>query len=492
MRYQLRLKKIQDMFFSTAVVSPKEVDDELRRRDEKAKIAYIAFTPANFRESIKPTEEEMKTYFDSHRSSYSIPEKHSFQVLVADQDRVEAAMKLSDADLRAAYAANMDNFRMGERVHVRHILIKTTDKSDAEKKQLLAKAQNLDKQLKSGADFAELAKKNSDDTSSAEKGGDLGELVKDQTLPELDKAMFALKPGEVSDVVTTSIGYDIVQVLEKLPAQVKPFEVVKAGLAADLKKQRVADTMQSDIDQARASLAKSPGAAAEIAKQLDLQLVTVTDGKPGEVIPTLGISPEIDSAVASLQKNQVSQVLTLPANRMAVVVLTGITPARPAAFEEVKGQVEDAVMTAKSSAAADAAAKQAADKLKSGEDIEKVAKEFKTKVTESAEVGPSDSVEGLGPAHYVEDAFKSPVGTILGPLTLPDQRYLIAKVTERKSADPVQMAAERPVMIQQLKSQKAKAAYELFMDSILSKLEAEGKVKVHQDAIKRLSLSFNK
>ena len=142
--------------------------------------------------------------------------------------------------------------------------------------------------------------------------------------------------------------------------------------------------------------------------------------------------------------------------------------------------------------AANEAAKQSVEKLKAGEDMQKLAKSLKLAVVESAEVGPSDSVEGLGPAHYVDDAFKSPVGAILGPLYLPDQRYVVYKVIDRQSADPVRMAAERPIMIQQMKQQKAKAEYDLFLDSILTKLEAEGKVKVNQDAMKRLSLSFRK
>ena len=94
---------------------------------------------------------------------------------------------------------------MPERVKARHILIKTQGKSDAEKKAALAKAQDLLKQLKAGADFSELAKKIPTIPSNAPKGGDLGWFVRGQMVPEFDKAAFALKPGELSGIVTTAV-----------------------------------------------------------------------------------------------------------------------------------------------------------------------------------------------------------------------------------------------------------------------------------------------
>src|SRR5262249_680213 len=153
-------------------------------------------------------------------------------------------IQVSDQQLRAAYSASMDNFRVPERVHARHILIKTVDKNDAEKKQLLAKAQDVLKQIKAGGDFGELAKKYSDDTGNAAKGGYRDWFVKGQMVPEFEKVAFSLKPKEVSDIVTTTYGYHIVQVLEHEQAHVKPFDEVKTALADELKKQGLSEKMQ--------------------------------------------------------------------------------------------------------------------------------------------------------------------------------------------------------------------------------------------------------
>ena len=363
---QVILNKVQGIEYSLTVVSPKEVDEELARKYERTKIRYIAFPAAKFRDQAKVTPEEIKAYFDTHRMQYSVPDKRSFQVLVIDQEKVAQSIQISDAQLRAAYSASMDNFRVPERVHARHILIKTVDKSDAEKKQLLAKAQDVLKQLKGGADFAELAKKYSDDTGTAPKGGDFDWFVKGQMVPEFEKAAFSMKPKEISGIVTTTYGYHIIQVLEHEQAHVKPFDEVKAQLADELKKQGLNEKVQALGDQVRAALEKSPGSAAEIAKQFNVDLVTVPKAAAGEAIPTLGVSPEIDGALNGMKPKDVSQVLVLPANRLAVVVLNDKFPSHPSELAEVESRVRDRLIDEKAQQIAVDKSKEAAERLKKG------------------------------------------------------------------------------------------------------------------------------
>jgi peptidyl-prolyl cis-trans isomerase D len=218
MRRSLLLKKVQNLAYSTVVITPREVDHAILQKHQTAKIEYIAFPPAKFRGAVMPTNEELRKIYDANKGAYTLPEKDSFQVLVADQGRIEQSITIPEAQLRATYASSMDSFRFPERAKVRHILLLTQGKSDADKKAALAKAQDLLKQAKGGADFAELAKKNSQDPGSAQNGGDLGFIVRGQTVPEFEKFVFAAKPKDISDVVTTEYGYHIIQVLEKDPA----------------------------------------------------------------------------------------------------------------------------------------------------------------------------------------------------------------------------------------------------------------------------------
>lgn len=492
---QLLATKLQNVVYESIVVTPQEVEAEFNKKYEKAKIQYISFPTTKFADQAKPTDEEIHKYFDSRRTFYTDPEKLAFQVVVVDQEKVEATITIPDAQLRAAYSASMDNFRMPEKLHLRHILLKTEGKSDADKKTLKAKADDLLKQLKNGADFAELAKKNSEDTASAEKGGDLDWIVKGQIgYPEFESAVFALKPKEITNVITTQLGYEIAQLVERQPAKVKPFEEVKDGLAADLKKQTITDKVQMMGDQIHDALVKAPNSAADVAMKFGATLVTQPKGERGQAIPTLGNSPEIDGALANMKPNEVSQVLTLPANRLAVVVLNSRTPARAADFSEVQDKVREDYIRDKTKDIAEAKAKEAADRLKKGEDIVAVAKSMKLDAVTTNYFGRSDAVDGLGQAVYVEAAFTKPAGTILGPSEIPPGSHtqVVSRVDGRLQADPAALAAEKAQLTQQLKSKKANEAASLLADSILTKLTSEGKVKSHAEAIQRAIATYSR
>lgn len=248
--------------------------------------------------------------------------------------------------------------------------------------------------------------------------------------------------------------------------------------------------MQSTADQAHAALEKSPGSAAQIAAQFGVDVVTVTNAAPGEAIPTLGVSPEIDGALNGLQKNGVSPVLVLPANRMAVVVVNDKVASHPADYAEVQNQVRDAVLDAKTITLTQEKAKEAADKIKAGADLKTVAKSMKLDATESAEFGRNDSVEGLGHAALVPDAFSKPAGTVIGPVPVQG-RTVVYKILERKEADLAGHQAERGAIMTDLKRRKATADFALFEDAVVNKLQAEGKVTINHDAIKRLITSLH-
>jgi peptidyl-prolyl cis-trans isomerase D len=300
-----------------------------------------------------------------------------------------------------------------------------------------------------------------------------------------------LKPGELSGIVTTEYGYHIVKVNEKENARVKPFDEVKGDLAAELKKQRITEQMQKTADGVHDGLAKAPGSAAEVAKKFGVDLVTVKDSAPGSPVPTLGSVPEIDSALAQTKVNEVTPVLTLPANRLVVAVLTDRAAPRPAIFEDVEAKVKDRLVSEKAIAVAKEKAKEAAAKLRAGEDIEKVAKEYKLEVNKPAEFGRSDSVEGLGQAAYVLEAFSSPVGSILGPTDIMN-RDIVYKVTAKLEPDMAAFGAEKETIRQTIRQREANERWNLFMDSVTAKLTAEGKLKVNHELVDKLAAALKR
>jgi len=489
MRRSLLLKKVQNLAYSTVVITPREVDHAILQKHQTAKIEYIAFPPAKFRGAVMPTNEELRKIYDANKGAYTLPEKDSFQVLVADQGRIEQSITIPEAQLRATYASSMDSFRFPERAKVRHILLLTQGKSDADKKAALAKAQDLLKQAKGGADFAELAKKNSQDPGSAQNGGDLGFIVRGQTVPEFEKFVFAAKPKDISDVVTTEYGYHIIQVLEKDPARVKPFDEVKADIETQLKKQAVNEKTQAAAEQARAALLKAPGTAAEVAKQFNLDLIAVVKANAGTPVPSIGPSPEIGAALSRLKPNEVSDLMVVSPTKVAFIVMNERIAPRPADFADVVEQVRDRFISTESLRLANLAAQKAADQVRGGAELETVAKSMKLEVTKSLFFTTTDSVEGLGPAGGLPDVFNKPVGTVVGPLQIQG-RNIVYKVVDQRIPDLSTYAHERDAVAAELKQQKARSMYDLFEDGIMNSVRADGKLKIHQDTVRQLQAAY--
>jgi peptidyl-prolyl cis-trans isomerase C len=158
----------------------------------------------------------------------------------------------SDAQVREFYDKNPEKFKQDEAVRASHILFRVDENADpAAKKKALDEAQAVLKQARAGADFAELAKKHSAD-GSAQQGGDLNFFTKGQMVPAFDQAAFAMKPGEISDIVTTQFGYHIIKVTDRRPASTVPFEQVNGRIKdflTEQQKQQKADAFIQSLKQ---------------------------------------------------------------------------------------------------------------------------------------------------------------------------------------------------------------------------------------------------
>jgi peptidyl-prolyl cis-trans isomerase C len=144
----------------------------------------------------------------------------------------------SDLEAKDFYTKNPDRFKQDESVRASHILIRVDEKADAAtKKKARAEIDAVLKQVKAGGDFAKLAQQHSQDSSAAQ-GGDLNFFAKGQMVPAFDKVAFELKPGQVSDVVTTQFGYHIIKVVDHKPGRVIPFEESAAQIKQFLTEQK--------------------------------------------------------------------------------------------------------------------------------------------------------------------------------------------------------------------------------------------------------------
>jgi len=486
-RTNLLLLRLQNIAMEGAIVTPEEVDREYHRKNDKIKVEYVKYTPpGDLRSQVHITPEEMKAYFESQKGQFTVPEKRSFDLLVADEAKVGASFQVPDSELRAAYNASLDKYRTGERVHVRHILIKTTDKSKEDAAKAEAKANDLLKQIRGGADFAKLAKENSEDPGSAQKGGDLDWVTRGQTVPNFETAAFSLKPKEISNVIKTEYGYHILQVLEKEPAKLKSFDEVKDQIATDQKRQAVFNKMQQAVEQARAELTKSPKNAEQIASKYGLAYYKVENSAPGGSIPDLGTSPEVDQNLAGLKPGQVTSVMQPAPNKLAVAVLDQVTPSHPAQLAEVESQVRDRMTDLRVQQMTDQRVREITQKFKSaGGDLASLGKQVGADVKTTDFFTLEGAAEGIGQASYLTEGFTKPVGSTVGPFNIGNQVFL-AKVVEKQPADPAKLAAGRDSLVLELKRKRAAERKELFEDGVVTTLVKQGKLKKYPETITRI------
>ncbi len=482
--------RLSTLEMQSLVVSDQEARSEYQRRNLKVGLAYIEFNSKDFESKVDKNPAKVKAYFDKNRALFRTPEKRDLELIVGTTADFVQSADVPDSQVHQEYQDNIDSYRTPERVKVRHILIKTQGKPKQDAPKLKAKAEDILKQLQHGANFAELAKKDSEDPGSAEKGGELGWIVRGQTVPNFEKTAFSLKPGELSGVVETEYGYHIIQVEDKQAARTQSFDDVKGQILLDLKKQVAADNLKKAVDAAHEAIEKSPGQAEAIAKQYGLKFFKVDGFTNGAGLPEVNTEPQVVNAITSASKGTVTDVQDLDKQgKDAFAVVTNIVPARNAEFAEVQNDVVQKYATAEALRLSQEAAKAAADKARKGESLEALAKEYGTTVKTAAPFTIEGAAEGIGSATMLSQAFKDKVGDVFGPVAAQGGQF-VCKVTDKTPADMNQFEKNKDSVVQALKQQQQTVQEPLFQDSIVSDLIRRGKIKRNQDNIERLISSF--
>jgi peptidyl-prolyl cis-trans isomerase D len=406
---------------------------------------------------------------------------------VFDPAKINESLAVSDTQLRLAYEQGKDRYRIPERVKARHILLMTQGKPPAEEAKLKAKAEDLLKQIKAGANFADLAKKNSEDPGSKDKGGDLDWVVKGQTVPEFETALFALKPNGISGVVKTTYGFHIIQSLGKEEAHLKTLDEVKGELTTELKTQMGQQQVQTTLDKVAAAFKKNPQQFDQIAAQYQLRVVTVEAAGAGDPVPELGVNRDFEDAAYGLKKGEVSVPVSAPGGHTIVALVTGVFPAHPATFQEVESQIRPALASDKARKLVMQKASDLVAKVKElNGDLKKAAQSMKLEVVSAPEFTRNGAIEGLGSPDAIPEIFAKPAGTVFGP-TMVGTDPVVGKITARVAPNMAELAAQTAAVRDDIKHTKARERDALFEDGVREQLIKEGKIKVHPDVLKRLS-----
>lgn len=485
---QLLVGRLRVTVAEGAVVSPRDIENEFRKRNEKVKVEYALLEPAKYQAEAEPSDAEIKAYYEAHKATFKTQEKRSLGVIILDPEKINAGIHIPDAELQKDYTASLDKFRVPERVMARHILIKSDATNDAAMK---AKAEGLLKQIQAGGDFAKLAKENSQDPGSSDKEGELGWLVRGQTVPEFEKSAFSMQPGQVSGLVKTTYGYHIIKTEQHQAARVMPFEEAKAQVLMERTQRTLVQLAQSLSDKAIAELRKDPQHPEKAAAAVDSPLTRVENLLAGDPIPGIGVSKEFSDAIASLKKGDVTAgPISLPGNKAAIAVVTDYQPVHAASLEEAAAEArnkarDEKVQKLLTQKAADLLAKAQA----MGGDLQKAAKELKIEVKTSAEINRQGAIEGVGSVSSLPEAFTKAEGGLMGPVTVPGGR-LVARVAAKIPADMAGLGTQSATLREEMKQQKARERSQLFEEGLKKRLEEQGKLKIKKDVLARLVQTY--
>ena len=474
LRFELATQQLGGAVGTTAFVPKSLLDRLIAVRDQQRDVQTLTIKPADFTSKVTADAAALKAYYDAHVSAYTTPEQAKVEYVVLSGDSLAASQTVTPEELKSYYESNIARFRTDEQRRASHILISAPkDGKEADRKAAKDKATKLLEDLRKHPEtFADVAKKQSQDPGSAEKGGDLGFMGRGALVKPFEDAMYALKDGQISDVVETDYGYHIIKLTGIKAAETQPLEAVRPELEAELKKQlaskkytELADAFGNTVYEQSESL--KPAAdkfkltiqtADNVTRTPNLALGAQNPLNNEKVLKALFS----DDALKNKRNTEAVQVgpTTLVAAR-----IVDYRPATARKFEDVEAQVRQAYVAQQ---AAELARKDGEAKLEALQKADSAAG-FGQAVTVSR-----TKADGLSPkaveAIMRADTTKLPavVGVDLGADGYAI--YRIGKVSSPTQANPGQRDAESQ-QLAQLAGQAELAAY-------YETLKARAKVKI--------------
>ncbi|MGH9374978.1 MAG: peptidylprolyl isomerase, partial [Terriglobia bacterium] len=413
LRDTILIQKLRDTVTDAVQVTPEEVHYEFLRRNEKARIQYVVFDPTQLVNSVKVTPQALTAYFAAHRANYKVSEQRKVKYVLISPDAVRAQVTVTPDAVEQYYNQHQSDYRVPERVKVAHILFSTTGQTPAQAAATLAKAKSVLAQVKAGANFADLATKDSSDSGSAKNGGELGWIQRGQTVKAFEDAAFSMKPGQISDLIKTQYGYHIIKVEAHQDAQLQPLAAVKDKIQATLEKQQLDAAQQALANKIEQALIANPNEFDTIAKQNGLQTGETPLFTYGQPVPDLGNNEAFENLAFQTALNGVGQPITVPKG-VAIIQVTQIVPEHLPNLEEVRDLVEQDYRTEQSKLLAAQDARQFAAQIRTG-DFAKLAQTYGLKAQQSQDFTEQDQLAEMIPGTALPSAFTLKPGQTSSP-----------------------------------------------------------------------------
>ena len=493
LKQDILIQKLRDLVSASASVTDAEVKAQFAKQNTKVKFDYAFFKRDDILKTLQPADAELKAYYDRNKTAYvnSLPEKRQLKYVVIDNSKLLAETQVSQQELEGYYEQHRDQYRVPEQVHVHQIVVNkplagADGKVDQQAvDQARAKADDVLKQLKSGKDFADLAKKYSDDAATAKNGGSQG-WIKPDAFPvaAVSKAVSSLKKGSASDVIDAGYAFVILRVDDRQDAHVKSLDEVKAQIEPLIKQQKAAQAAQRKADQlleASRTTNLEKAAAAQNLQVISTDFVTSKDGLPG-----IGNDPQFMATVFGQTANAPPDEAQIHAG-FAVYEVTAVKPPATPTFEEIRSRVEQEFKNERAAQLLTQKTQELSDRAKAEKDLRKAAKELGAGFRTSNFVLPDGQVPDIGsmtgPASV---AFSLKPGEISGPVDNGTTGAVLT-VADRQNPTDQDYAAKKDQIRESLIQAKQNQAFGLFLENLRTTNEKAGKIKVNQAELQSLT-----
>lgn len=330
-------------------------------------VQWVKFEPKAYMAQLNPTAEQLQAFYKDPANAawLTTPEQADVQYVVLDLDTLKARVSVSDDELRRSYKENIQRYSTPEERRASHILIKAEASASAdEKKAARAKAEQLLAQLqKNPAQFAELARKNSDDPGSGANGGDLDFFARGDMVKPFEEAAYGLKPGQISGLVESEFGFHIIQLTGVRGGETKPFEAVRAEIEDDARKQLAQRQYAEAAEKFTNMVYEQSDSLQPVADELKLPVQTANgvlrqpgSKDQGDLSNRRLLDTLFDATNRSKGHN--TEAVEVGTNKLVSARIVKYRPAALMPFDQAQAQVRERWMTAQALKAARADAEQ--------------------------------------------------------------------------------------------------------------------------------------
>ncbi len=355
---------------------PKTVASHISSLNQQVReVQELPFRPDAYKSQIKFTDAMLQEYYDNNAAQFERPETIKAEYIVLAPDVVEAQIHVSDEDLKAYYEQNISRYKTDEQRRASHILIAANkDMSAAQKAAAKEKAQKLLAQLrKNPADFAKLAKENSQDPGSAERGGDLDFFGKGMMVKPFEEAVYALKEGQISDLVQSDFGFHIIRLTAIKPVTTRALSEVRSNILEEIKQQKAAKKFTEMSETLTNMVYEQSDSLKPVADKLGLKIETIDNltKKPNPALPKVAAVNQPKFLAALFADDAVRNKRNTEAIEVAPRVLIAgrvvdYKPVTKTPLAEVKKLIEEKVGTSEAEKLATSAGEAKLAELRNG------------------------------------------------------------------------------------------------------------------------------